>query len=233
MTRLLAIDTASDACSVALLSHGQVFELHQATPRSHIHHILPLIEQLLKEAHMSLSEVDVLAFGCGPGSFTGVRIAASVIQGLAFALDKPVVPVSSLQALAQTANRLFGVTQACVAVDAHMDELFWGVYALQANDVTGLMHCVIPDSLVTPGKIKFPEVKLFSKDWVGVGSGWDRYQKVLLDQSQGRVIQAHSHCIAHAQDIARLALDLYQQGKMVDAAHALPVYLRGKEAWKG
>src|SRR5690554_7950444 len=99
--KLLAIDTATEACSVALLVDGQVFDRYAVIPRLHARQLLPMVQQVLDEAGTGLAAVDAIAFGQGPGAFTGLRIAAGVVQGLAFALDKPVLPVSSLAAIAQ------------------------------------------------------------------------------------------------------------------------------------
>ena len=122
MTTLLALDTATEACSVALLHAGKVISHYEVIPRLHAQRLLPMIQTLLAEAGITLSAVDALAFGRGPGAFTGVRIAVGVVQGLAFALQRPVLPVSTLATIAQRAHREHGAEQVAVAVDARMDD---------------------------------------------------------------------------------------------------------------
>lgn len=128
MSTLLALDTATEACSVALLHDGKVTSHYEVIPRLHAQKLLPMIKQLLEDAGTSLSAVDAIAFGRGPGAFTGVRIAIGVVQGLAFALERPVLPVSNLAVLAQRALREHGARQVAAAIDARMDEVYWGCY---------------------------------------------------------------------------------------------------------
>src|SRR5690554_5943555 len=128
--KLLAIDTATEACSVALLVDGQTFDRYAVIPRLHARQVLPMVQQVLDEAGTALAAVDAIAFGQGPGAFTGLRIAAGVVQGLAFALDKPVLPVSSLAAIAQRVWREQQAGQVAVAIDARMDEVYWGCYVM-------------------------------------------------------------------------------------------------------
>ena len=125
--RVLAIETASAACSAALYIDGQVEERYALAPRQHAALILPMVESLLASAELTVSGLDALAFGQGPGAFTGVRIAASAAQGIAFAADLPVVPVSTLAAQACGAMRDTNGAHAMVALDARMDEVYWGV----------------------------------------------------------------------------------------------------------
>lgn len=128
MSTLLALDTATEACSVALLHDGKVTSHYEVIPRLHAQKLLPMIQQLLADAGTTLQAVDAIAFGRGPGAFTGVRIAIGVVQGLAFALERPVLPVSDLAVLAQRAYREHGVSQVAAAIDARMDEVYWGCY---------------------------------------------------------------------------------------------------------
>ncbi len=135
MTTLLALDTATEACSVALLHNGQVFSRYAVIPRLHAQRILPMISEVLAEAGISKTAVTAIAFGRGPGAFTGLRIAVGVVQGLAFALQIPVLPVSNLAAIAQRACREHGAKQVAVAIDARMDEVYWGCYSLIDGEV--------------------------------------------------------------------------------------------------
>nr|VFJ96912.1 MAG: tRNA threonylcarbamoyl adenosine modification protein YeaZ [Candidatus Kentron sp. H]VFJ97120.1 MAG: tRNA threonylcarbamoyl adenosine modification protein YeaZ [Candidatus Kentron sp. H]VFK02851.1 MAG: tRNA threonylcarbamoyl adenosine modification protein YeaZ [Candidatus Kentron sp. H] len=132
--KILAIDTATDACSVALHLDGEYWGRHELAPRQHAEILLPRIRELLSEAGLSLNHLDALAFGRGPGAFTGVRIATSVAQGLAFGADLPVVPISSLHALAQGAWRERGERNLLAALDARMGEVYWGAYRVAAAE---------------------------------------------------------------------------------------------------
>ena len=133
MSTLLALDTATEACSVALLHDGKVTSHYEVIPRLHAQKLLPMIQTLLADAGVELSAVDAIAFGRGPGAFTGVRIAIGVVQGLAFALERPVLPISNLAVLAQRAHREHGATQVAAAIDARMDEVYWGCYREDAG----------------------------------------------------------------------------------------------------
>src|SRR5690554_6449592 len=135
MTTLLALDTATEACSVALLHNGQVFSRYAVIPRLHAQQILPMISEVLTEAGVNKSAIDAIAFGCGPGAFTGLRIAVGVVQGLAFALERPVLPVSNLATIAQRAWREHGAAQVAAAIDARMDEVYWGCYREQMGEM--------------------------------------------------------------------------------------------------
>ncbi len=135
MSTLLALDTATEACSVALLHDGKVTSHYEVIPRLHAQKLLPMIKQLLEDAGTTLAAVDAIAFGRGPGAFTGVRIAIGVVQGLAFALERPVLPVSNLAVLAQRALREQGALQVAAAIDARMDEVYWGCYRETAGEM--------------------------------------------------------------------------------------------------
>ena len=138
LMKILAIDTATEACSVALLTDETCQEIFEIIPRQHTERVLPMVDEMLKKADLSLSQLDALAYNCGPGSFTGVRVATSVIQGLAFSADLPVIPVSSLAALAQLAYREEHKQKVLSAIDARMNEMYWGCYQLE----NGLMRLI-------------------------------------------------------------------------------------------
>ncbi len=132
---ILAIDTSTDACSVALYSNGKITEHFDLVPRAHAQLILPMIDALLNAAGILISQVDAFAFGRGPGSFTGVRIACSVIQALSFGTHKPVIAVSTLQALAEGAYQKMAITQALASLDARMQEIYWGLFEIGTNGI--------------------------------------------------------------------------------------------------
>lgn len=219
---ILAIDTATEACSVALLADGNCQEIFEIIPRQHTERVLPMLDQLLKEADLSLSQLDAIAFNCGPGSFTGVRVGASVTQGLAFSSNLPVIPVSSLAALAQLALREENQQKVLSAIDARMNEMYWGCYQLEA----GIMRLVGEEKVSPVTKVKK------KGSWHCQGSGWDMFQTELEQSKQVNITSFSHERFPHAQDIAVLAADLYQQEKMVSAEDAKPVYIRDEVTWK-
>jgi tRNA threonylcarbamoyladenosine biosynthesis protein TsaB len=226
--RLLAIDTSEEACSVALWQDGGVSERFEIAARRHSEMVLPMAEDLLGEAGLRLQDLDALAFARGPGSFTGVRIAASVIQGLAFAAALPVVPVSSLQALAQGVHRLYGAEAVLSAFDARMGEVYWGVYRADAD---GILRAVDDERVCAPASVAVAALAgLGERTWHAAGSGWDTYAQP-LQQAIGFVPAIHEGQRLHAADVARVAAALRAEGGGVDAAAALPVYLRDEVAW--
>jgi tRNA threonylcarbamoyladenosine biosynthesis protein TsaB len=221
--RLLAIDTTEDGCSAALLLGDAVRERFELAPRRHSELILPMMDGLLAEAGLRLADLDALAFARGPGAFTGVRIAAAVIQGVALGADLPVVPVSSLQALAEGARRMHGAQAVLSALDARMGEVYWGAYRL---DATGLMRPQIDEVVCAPGAVPLAA----GGDWHGAGSGWASYGEALAARC-GAPVAVHGAALVHAQDVAVLAARLYGEGCAVRAEQAVPVYLRNEVAW--
>lgn len=219
--KLLALDTSTEACSVALLTENQLIERYEIAPRQHSSLILPMMQSVLAEAEIKLSQLDVIAFGRGPGSFTGVRMAASVVQATAFAHDLPVIPVSTLQALAQQAYREQEANRVVAAIDARMNEIYIADFILNAEK---LMELVGAETVCEPAEFHaFP-----ATDFIGIGSGWDSYQHVLQSKAD-KVLQSWlPACYPNASDIAVIALNAYQQNKFVSAEKALPVYLRDK-----
>ncbi len=221
--RLLAIDTSEEGCSAALLVDGAMAERFEIAPRRHSELILPMMDGLLTEAGLRLNELDALAFARGPGSFTGVRIAASVIQGAALGADLPVVAVSSLRALAQGAWRLGRIERVLSALDARMGEVYWGAY--QA-DREGIMRPAIEETVCAPHHVPVPA----GGDWHGVGSGWASYAAELGARCAMHV-RRDAEAKVHAQDVATLAAVSFAAGEAVPPERALPVYLRDEVAW--
>lgn len=220
--KILAIDTATEACSVALLADGSCQEIFEIIPRQHTERVLPMVDELLEEAGISLSQLDALAFNCGPGSFTGVRVGTSVTQGLAFSCDLPVIPVSSLAALAQLAFREEKKEKVLSVIDARMNEIYWGCYQLES----GLMKLVVEEKVSPVTKIEK------EGEWHCQGSGWDIYQSELNQSALVNITSFTPQCFPHAQDIAVLAADLYLQEKTVSAEDAVPSYIRDEVTWK-
>src|SRR5436190_7720019 len=218
--KLLAIDTSTEACSAALLIQGQIFERYQCVPRAHTQLILPMMQTLLDEAGLKLRDIDALAFTRGPGSFTGIRIAASIVQASAFAADLPVVPISSLQCLAQTAYRELHTEQVFVAIDAHLQEVFSAAYRLHRE--TGLMQACSAEQLCLPQQCLANDLTSF----VGVGSGWDQYHPLFETQFKNQLQHWFPQRYPKAYDAAIIAADAFQRGAAVTAGDALPTYLR-------
>ncbi|HHX8347981.1 tRNA (adenosine(37)-N6)-threonylcarbamoyltransferase complex dimerization subunit type 1 TsaB [Vibrio diabolicus] len=224
--KILAIDTATENCSVALLANDQVISCSAVAPRDHTKKVLPMVDEVLKEAGLTLQELDALAFGRGPGSFTGVRIGIGIAQGLAFGADLPMIGVSTLAAMAQGSHRLHGVTNVAVAIDARMSEVYWARYSRQDNgEWVGIdEECVIPPARLTE------EAQADDKTWTIAGTGWDAYQEVLADLpfnlTHGDVLYPDS------QDIVILAEQEFKKGNTVPVEDSSPVYLRDNVTWK-
>ncbi|MFN1616725.1 tRNA (adenosine(37)-N6)-threonylcarbamoyltransferase complex dimerization subunit type 1 TsaB [Vibrio rotiferianus] len=224
--KILAIDTATENCSVALLVGDKVISRSEVAPRDHTKKVLPMVDELLKEAGLTLQELDALAFGRGPGSFTGVRIGIGIAQGLAFGADLPMIGVSTLAAMAQGSYRRHGATDVAVAIDARMSEVYWARYTRQENgEWAGVdAECVIPPARLAE------EVKADDNTWTTAGTGWDAYQDELgqlrLNLTAGEVLYPDS------QDIVILAKQELEKGNTVPVEESSPVYLRDNVTWK-
>jgi len=217
---VLALDTSTEACSVAIRIGEESVERFDPNGL-HSNRILQMVDELLAEAGIQLSQMDAIAFGRGPGSFTGLRIGAGVAQGLAFALDIPVTPVSSLVALAQgvDAPKVLG------AFDARMNQVYFG-YCIQ-ND-RGVAQLLDEEQVVSPLELPIPD----DRGWVGVGNGWDRYHAELTQRLGNRVVEWRQRIYPHARDIAHLGALLFESGKAVRPELALPIYVRDDVAVK-
>jgi len=222
-TRILAIETATAACSAALAIDGAVLERYALAPRQHATLILPMIESLLVEAGLKAAQLDAIAFGRGPGSFTGVRIAASIVQGIAFAAGRPVVPVSTLAALALGAQRESGGAAILAALDARKGEVYWGAYA---DAAAGRLQLQGEEVVREPAAVEVPA----AGDWVAAGSGWDAYGAILMPRLEARVVRVLPDLEPRAADVARLAIEAFAQGRTVSPEQAIPVYLRNDVA---
>ena len=221
--KLLAIDTSAEACSAALWEDGVLSDRFRVRPRGHSELILAMMQELLEDAGLLPTDLDALAFGRGPGSFTGVRIATGVIQGVAYATGLPVVPVSNLAALAQRHFRESGAERVLAAFDARMGELYWGAYEV---DLQGLVSLRGSEEVATPERVSLPQ----GGGWHGVGSGWQTYGELLGQRLGDRLASVHSRQLCHALDIARLGVAAFRAGDAVAAAEALPIYLRDQVA---
>lgn len=219
---LLGIDTATEACSAALLCGDSVIERSELAPRRHAELILPMIDSLLAEAGLSRRRLDGIAVGRGPGAFTGVRLAISVAQGIALGLDIPVVPVSSLAALAHDAPA--DATDSILAViDARMGEVYAGAFRRGAD---GAIEPIMDEVVGRASELIFPQSKL----WSVVGTGWDAYRDALVARLPAPPRFADGARYPQASAVVRLARPQFAAGRGVSPEYALPVYLRDKVA---
>jgi tRNA threonylcarbamoyladenosine biosynthesis protein TsaB len=217
--KILAFDTATAACSVALLIGEEIHEQVAIAPQRHAELILPMIETLLNEAGISLAQLNAIAFGHGPGSFMGVRIATGVAQGLAFGADLPVIPVSTLQALAQTAWQQNGCPDIIAAWDARMQAIYWGVYSLSES---GLMLPSRSDALNPPEELLIPT----GKNWLLAGNAWKIYHQQLASKlnPDAQIVDIYPQ----ARAILSIAQVSLREGKVHSALEVEPVYLRNE-----
>ena len=222
--KILAIDTSTEACSAAVHNDGGIVSRYQVAPRQHADLILSMCDEVLGESGCQLPELDAIAFGRGPGAFTGVRIATGVVQGMAFAHELPVVPVSSLAAMAHVAWRKTGAKHIMTAIDARINEVYWACY--ECSD-TGVVE-VVAEQVCLPENVELPA----QGEWFGVGTGWQTYQDALSARTAGKVHDVQPELFPDACDIALLAGHVVEKGEAVSAEYALPVYLRDDVAKK-
>lgn len=220
--KLLAIETAFEACSIALSMDGQVRERFELAPRQHAELLLPWVSELLAEGGIKLNQLDALAFSRGPGSFTSLRIGIGVVQGLAWGSGVPVVPVSSLQTLAQAAAGE-GVRKAIVAMDARMNEVFHGCFVLDEN---GLMNAAGREIVCEPELVAVADPAA----WSGVGNGFERYPG--LAGLSSHLNSVHPDIWPHASAMIPLAEAWLLENKALPASQAQPVYIRDQVAQK-
>lgn len=216
--KLLGIETATEACSAAVLVDDEVVERFEIVPRKHNELILPMCEAVLADAGVSLKQLDGLAFGCGPGAFTGLRIAASVTQGIALAHDLPVASISTLANLAFQAP-VHNDDLVMPVIDARMEEVYWGIYKKIPRGV----------EMINRERVQAPEyVNTDEKITCGLGTGWGRYKDILSKEIPINPENILEQALPHAEVTVRLAKNNYLNKEMVDAVHALPVYLRNQ-----
>jgi tRNA threonylcarbamoyladenosine biosynthesis protein TsaB len=217
---LLAFETATEACSIALLHGDALIERFEIAPRRHAELVLPMTEALLAEAGLARSQIDGIAFGRGPGAFTGVRLAVSLAQGLGLALDCPLYPVSTLAALAEPAAQQDGAVLALI--DARMGE----VYAVAFDSVNGELRQIGEEQVLAPQSLALPR----RSRWTVRGSGWATYSEALRSVLGDASFEADGDALPHASSIARLAASMHARGEGVAPEFAQPVYLRNKVA---
>jgi tRNA threonylcarbamoyladenosine biosynthesis protein TsaB len=217
--KILAIDTSTEYCSVALLD-GEITSQGTLAGQRHSELVLPMVKRILNEAGLALTQLDGIAFGAGPGSFTGLRIACGVAQGLAFGAGLPVIGICTLEALAHEA----GGRSVIAALDARMSEIYHAAYQKTAagwQSISEPALCLPVDAPLVQGN-----------DWTGCGSGFDLYDKVLLDRYLGQVRHVVRGQRPNARAMVELAAPRFTTGLGVDPAIATPLYIRNKVAVK-
>lgn len=230
MSNILAIDTALSACSVAIYKHGRLDVCRESSPRSHIRTVLPMVQTLLGRHDLDLDAIDAIGFTLGPGSFTGLRIGLGVVQGLAFGCGIPVIPVSSLQAIALRAVVLHDVGDGewiMPVIDARMNEVYHGLY----RNMAGRVVAVNDDSISRPEAL--PEILVETapvsvQEVIGVGNGWDLY----LDRIEARPKAVYADVSTDAEQVLALALAQFMEGRAKRIDDVEPLYLRQADNWQ-
>lgn len=218
--KLLALDTSTDNCSCALWLAGDIHAKTVCSPQQHVSLILPMIDSLLNEAGLLPQALDAVAFGCGPGSFTGLRIACGVAQGIGLAVDCPLIPISSLATLAQGAYQTTQVTWVLTALDARMNEVYWGEYSLQG----GIMQPVRAEMVCSPEQVPIPD----NHHYLGIGSGWATYAAILQARLTDKLVGYDGQMLPEASAMIPLAQAAWQAQKMIPPEKATPAYLRNQ-----
>ena len=218
--KFICFDTATDALSCALWADGELIEHHETAPRRHADQVLSVVDRLLAEAGIARVELDAVGFGRGPGSFTGLRIAAGVAQGLAFALDVPAVPVSTLAAIAQGSLHENGSQQVLALLDARLGEVYAG--AMRAD--AGIMRPIRDERLCLPKDLG--EELGAGGGWTGCGPGWKVCTDALPGGLDARLDRLEPDRLPRARDLATLVRAGWGEGLPVAAERAIPVYLR-------
>jgi len=218
MPTILAIDTSTTLASVALLRDGRLISRESSGVQTHSQMILPLLQELLDEAGITLAQCDAIAFGAGPGSFTGVRTACGVAQGLGFGANLPVVPVVTLEAMAEACREISGANDVLTVLDAQMREVYWAQYRFNDGWQTVIAPTLSAPHAVTP-----------IGDVLACGNGLASYAAAF----QGRefLLTAMPEVVPHAAQVARLGLQAFALGKTQSAHDAQPIYLRNKVAF--
>lgn len=216
--RLLAIETSTEACSIAVLADGAVIERFEIAPRRHTELALPWAEALLAEAGIAKSQLDAIAVGRGPGAFTGVRLAIALAQGIALALDRPLLPVSTLAALAMQASG----EKILAAIDARMGEIYVASFQRDGDGLVATSDEIVlaPDDYVLPT----------GSEWHGVGTGFAAGEGALVARLQDQLATVDATALPHAGDVARLGALAFARGEAIAPERIEPAYLRNNVA---
>ncbi len=220
--KVLALDTATEACSVALSIDGAVLGQHVVAGRSHTQLLMPMVHALMQQAGIGFAQLDAIACGIGPGSFAGVRIGVGVVKGLALALDRPVVGVSSLAALAKPVLDA-GQAQVLCAIDARMNEVYWATYRA---DEHGMPVAISPPQVLAPDAVQ----PVGDGRWAAVGTGWGTYEAQLRAACGVQLTSVDGAALPDARALVMIALEQLRQSGGMDADALAPAYLRNKVA---
>lgn len=230
MKTILALDSASDNCSAAVFHQHEMSICSEYAPRKHTQLMLPLMKQALAERALTLNDVGALAFGAGPGSFTGIRIAAGVAQGLAYGLDVPIYAVSSLEALALQSYLEHKISQVLVCIDARMSEVYWGMFEVTELDGRYRVTVLAEEQVTAPALVHIPDDIMHRADQnaiAGIGSGLEFLDETLFSllTFQERDAQPRADAIAFLAEAALL------EGMPGNLSEALPRYVRDTVTW--
>ncbi len=222
--KLLVLDTSTEYCSAALWLDGQILARRVLAGQRHSSLLLPMVEELLRESDIGLRQLDGIGYGAGPGSFTGLRIACAVTQGLALGADLAVAGVSTLESIAEQT----GADQVLTVLDARMAEVYWAAYQREAAQPDGYpdWRAVSAPALALPESVAVPA----SGGWVGAGNGFAALGEVLRPRLEAHLLRIDATIMPDAAAMAPLAARAFARGEGVDAALAAPVYLRDKVA---
>lgn len=218
--KLLAFDTSTEYLSLAILNDSEIFTFDTLAGQSHSQIILPQIQALLEKAGLLLQDLQGIVFGAGPGSFTGVRIAAGVAQGLGFGRNIPVVGVCTLMALAEAG----GKDKVIACLDARMGEVYHAAY----QKIDGDWHALLEPGLYKPDAV--PTIE--GSDWLGAGSGWQTYGEQLSQRYQNQLFKIEPELLPTASAMLRIATPVFDSGEAKPAHDAMPIYIRNRVALK-
>lgn len=241
--KILSIDTSSEACSASLNIEGDCLTKFELAPQRHSSLILSMCDSLLAESSLKITQLDAIAFGQGPGSFTGLRIAAGVAQGIAFGADLPIIKVSTLAALAQQIAKDLDISnefetvipadnnfQIVAAIDARMQEIYWCTFNVGEN---GLVLPCMEEAINNPHDISLKSDASTATPVYGIGSGWDEFSELISSKIKTtRQIKIYRNRLTSAEEIGILAANKFKKGNVVSPDQAIPVYLRNNVAKK-
>lgn len=221
---ILSLDTCTESCSASLMVNGKVFSELAIVPREHSQRILPMVDNVLTMANIKLADVDLIAYGRGPGSFTGIRICTSMTQGLSLGQGIPVIGLSTLQTMAQAVYDDQGAEQIITAIDARMGEVYWGQFSV----IDGIAQLVGTESVIAPDLVQLT-LETHS-EIVATGTGFDAYPQLLELSSQ--IVAADNIKFPDAKSMLILAKQGYSQGLATSVDELAPVYVRDTVSWK-
>lgn len=221
---ILSLDTCTESCSASLMVKGKIFSELAVVPREHSQRILPMVDSVLSQANIKLADVDLIAYGRGPGSFTGIRICTSMTQGLALGQDIPVIGLSTLQTMAQAVYDDQGAEQIIAAIDARMGEVYWGQFIV----IDGIAQGVGRESVIAPDLVKLTLET--EGTLVATGTGFDTYPELL--ELSSHIVPADNIKFPDAKSMLALAKQGYTQGLSTTVDELAPVYVRDTVSWK-